>query len=102
MFDYLPTDKKLRRFRFSILWKVTTLLKWVSGSAEYIHIFTEAKKLAFEDRTKFYADMDFYETLSNGYFQMNMQMKEEKDRPNKVALSQLWDIKDGDDTHDRG
>jgi len=29
------------------------------GSAEYIHTFVEAKKLAFEDRAKFYADMDF-------------------------------------------
>ena len=26
------------------------------GSAEYIHYFTEAKKLAFEDRAKYYAD----------------------------------------------
>lgn len=29
------------------------------GSADYIHLFTEAKKLAFEDRAKFYADPDF-------------------------------------------
>jgi gamma-glutamyltranspeptidase/glutathione hydrolase len=29
------------------------------GSAEYIHTFVEAKKIAFEDRAKFYADMDF-------------------------------------------
>lgn len=29
------------------------------GSAAYIHLFTEAKKLAFEDRAKYYADMDF-------------------------------------------
>ncbi|QJR80578.1 gamma-glutamyltransferase [Alteromonas pelagimontana] len=29
------------------------------GSADYIHTFVEAKKLAFEDRAKFYADMDF-------------------------------------------
>jgi len=28
-------------------------------SAEYIHVFTEAKKIAFEDRAKFYADPDF-------------------------------------------
>ena len=28
-------------------------------SAEYIHLFTEAKKLAFEDRAKYYADMSF-------------------------------------------
>ena len=32
------------------------------GSADYIHVFTEAKKLAFEDRAKFYADPFFYET----------------------------------------
>jgi gamma-glutamyltranspeptidase/glutathione hydrolase len=29
------------------------------GSSEYIHYFTEAKKLAFEDRAKYYADPDF-------------------------------------------
>lgn len=28
-------------------------------SAEYVHLFTEAKKLAFEDRAKYYADPDF-------------------------------------------
>ena len=29
------------------------------GSAEHVHLFVEAKKLAFEDRAKFYADPDF-------------------------------------------
>ena len=29
------------------------------GSAEYIHTLVEAKKLAFEDRAKYYVDMDF-------------------------------------------
>lgn len=29
------------------------------GSADYIHLFVEAKKLAFEDRAKFYADPEF-------------------------------------------
>jgi gamma-glutamyltranspeptidase/glutathione hydrolase len=29
------------------------------GSAEHIHLFTEAKKLAFEDRARYYADPDF-------------------------------------------
>lgn len=28
-----------------------------TGSAEYLHLFVEAKKLAFADRAKFYADM---------------------------------------------
>ena len=29
------------------------------GSPEHIHLFVEAKKLAYEDRAKFYADMEF-------------------------------------------
>ncbi|MCG8370042.1 MAG: gamma-glutamyltransferase, partial [Proteobacteria bacterium] len=29
------------------------------GSADYIHTLVEAKKLAFEDRAKYYADMEF-------------------------------------------
>ena len=29
------------------------------NSVEYIHLFTEAKKLAYEDRAKYYADMNF-------------------------------------------
>lgn len=29
------------------------------GSSEHIHLFTEAKKLVYEDRAKYYADMDF-------------------------------------------
>jgi len=31
------------------------------GSPEHVHLFTEAKKLAFEDRARFYADPDFAE-----------------------------------------
>jgi len=30
------------------------------GSPEHIHYFVEAKKLAFEDRARYYADMQFY------------------------------------------
>lgn len=29
------------------------------GSAEYVHLFTEAKKVVFEDRAKYYADAQF-------------------------------------------
>lgn len=32
------------------------------GSAQYAHLFLEAKKLAFEDRAKYYADQEFYPT----------------------------------------
>ena len=30
------------------------------GSTEHVHYFVEAKKLAFEDRARLYADMEFY------------------------------------------
>jgi gamma-glutamyltranspeptidase/glutathione hydrolase len=32
-----------------------------ANSAEHLHLFVEAKKLAFEDRAHYYADMDFAE-----------------------------------------
>jgi gamma-glutamyltranspeptidase/glutathione hydrolase len=35
------------------------------GSADYMHLFTEAKKLAFEDRARYYADPAFYSTPVN-------------------------------------
>ena len=35
------------------------LKKMGFGSTEYMHLFIEAKKLAFEDRAKFYADPEF-------------------------------------------
>ena len=31
------------------------------NSADYLHVHAEAKKLAFEDRARYYADPDFYE-----------------------------------------
>lgn len=35
-------------------------------SAETLHVMVEAKKLVFEDRAKYYADMDFYEAPLQG------------------------------------
>ncbi|OEK03378.1 gamma-glutamyltransferase [Roseivirga sp. 4D4] len=68
------------------------------GSAEYIHTFTEAKKLAFEDRAKFYADMDFYKTpvdwlISDEY----AAERRELINPNRAARSvPAGRLKDGD------
>ena len=36
------------------------------GSYEHVHLFTEAKKLVFEDRAKYYADMDFCDVPLDG------------------------------------
>ena len=68
------------------------------GSKEYIHTFTEAKKLAFEDRAKFYADQEFYKTpikwlLSDDYADERRKLI----NPNKAARSQpAGALKNGD------
>ena len=53
------------------------------GSDEHIHLFTEAKKLAFEDRAKFYADMSFADVpiktlLSESYADQRRALIKEK------------------------
>lgn len=53
------------------------------GSAEHLHLFTEAKKLAFEDRAKYYADMDFFkvpveELLSDAYAEKRRNLIDER------------------------
>jgi gamma-glutamyltranspeptidase/glutathione hydrolase len=68
------------------------------GSKEYIHTFTEAKKLAFEDRAKFYADQDFFKTpiewlLSDDYATERRALID----PNRAARSYpAGQLKDGD------
>ncbi len=49
------------------------------GSPEYLHLLIEAKKLAFADRAKFYADMDFADVpldqlLSKEYARQRLQL----------------------------
>ena len=46
------------------------------GSAEYIHLFTEAKKLAFEDRAKYYADPVFSKVPVSQLISKNMLQKD--------------------------
>ncbi|MBY6211962.1 gamma-glutamyltransferase [Microbulbifer agarilyticus] len=55
-------------------------------SPEYIHLFAEAKKLAFEDRAKYYADPDFnqlpvQELISKSYAEKRRALID----PNKAA-----------------
>lgn len=42
------------------------------GSTEYLHTLVEAKKLAFEDRAKYYADMDFVDVPVTHLISKNM------------------------------
>ena len=58
------------------------------GSAQYIHTFVETKKLAFEDRAKYYADPDFnkipiQKLISKAYAQERLRLFD----PAKAAQS---------------
>jgi gamma-glutamyltranspeptidase/glutathione hydrolase len=58
------------------------------GSAEYLHTLVEAKKLAFEDRARYYADMDFADVpvaalISKAYADERRKLIS----PDKAALS---------------
>jgi gamma-glutamyltranspeptidase/glutathione hydrolase len=49
------------------------------GSAKHLHIVNEAK-IGFEDRAKYYADMNFVKVPFNNFFQRNMAIKKSTDR----------------------
>ena len=62
------------------------------NSAEYIHIFTEAKKLAYEDRAKYYADMKF----------ADVPVKELISKEYALERNKLIDLKKAASTYDTG
>ena len=51
-------------------------IQW--GSPEHIHLFVEAKKLAYEDRAKYYADMDFAKVPVNKLISKEYAVKRRK------------------------
>jgi len=68
------------------------------GSAEYIHAFVESKKLAFEDRAKYYADMKFAKVpvdklISKKYAKSQFERINPKRASHKLDETKL---KDGD------
>ncbi|ELR69333.1 Gamma-glutamyltranspeptidase [Fulvivirga imtechensis AK7] len=67
------------------------------GSEEYIHLFTEAKKVAYEDRAKFYSDMAFNQIpvdklISKNYAKERAQLIKERAARSYPAGK----LKDGD------
>ena len=56
------------------------------NSAEYIHLFTEAKKLAYEDRAKYYADMNFANVPVKELISKEEMMEAHQDRIDKLFL----------------
>jgi gamma-glutamyltranspeptidase/glutathione hydrolase len=64
------------------------------NSAEHLHLFIEAKKLAFEDRAVYYADMDFAkvplrELISKDYAAERVKLVDPKHAAQQVAPGRL-------------
>jgi len=64
------------------------------NSAEHLHLFIEAKKLAFEDRAVYYADMDFAdvpvsELISKEYAGQRAKLIDPKRAARQVAAGRL-------------
>ncbi len=64
------------------------------NSAEHLHLFIEAKKLAFEDRAVYYADMDFAEVplkdlISKEYARKRVRLINPKQAAQKVEPGRL-------------
>ena len=68
------------------------------GSAEYIHHFVEAKKIAFADRAKYYADPDFNKIPTQYLISKEYSDKRRAEiNPNKAAKSvQALNLENGD------
>ena len=68
------------------------------GSAEYIHHFVEAKKIAFADRSKYYADMNFNKIPVDYLISKDYANKRRNEiDPNKSArIVKAGEIENGD------
>ncbi len=70
------------------------------GSAEYVHTLVEAKKLAFEDRARYYADMDFadvpVETLISKEYAAERRKLMSPDRALRRVPAGDIELEDGD------
>lgn len=61
VWELIPNTQGLAALQILNILEGFDFSKIAFGSAEHIHLFTEAKKLAFEDRARYYADPDFVE-----------------------------------------
>ena len=71
------------------------------GSADYVHLFIEAKKIAYEDRARFYADPDFNdipvsELLSKDYANERGKLMDMKLAADEYPHGDPCALRDGD------
>jgi len=73
------------------------------NSTEYVHLFSEALKLAYEDRAKFMADTDFIDVPLKGLrskrYSENLANRIEIDKARKPECFDPWTYEHDDTTH---
>jgi len=66
------------------------------GSVEHIHLFTEAKKLVFEDRAKYYADMEFFKVPLKELLSDEYAIKRAKSISSRAGIAEAGRISQGE------
>lgn len=66
VWELIPNTQGLAALQMLNLLEGYDFSRIAFGSAEHLHLFTEAKKLAFEDRARYYADPDFVKVPVSG------------------------------------
>ncbi len=66
VFELPPNGQGIAALQMLNILEEYDLASMGHNSAEYLHIQTEAKKLAFEDRARFYADPDYFDIPLEG------------------------------------
>jgi gamma-glutamyltranspeptidase/glutathione hydrolase len=62
LWELPPNGQGIAALQIMNLLEGFDLKQYGFGSPEHVHLFVEAKKLAFADRARFYADPEFYRT----------------------------------------
>jgi gamma-glutamyltranspeptidase / glutathione hydrolase len=62
LWELPPNGQGIAALQIMNLLEGFDLRQYGFGSPEHVHLFVEAKKLAFADRARFYADPEFYRT----------------------------------------
>lgn len=78
VFELPPNGQGIAALQMLNILEQHDLAKMGFLSEQSLHVMTEAKKLAFEDRAKYYADMDFYQAPLKGLLDKNYALKRNK------------------------
>ncbi|MEO1172599.1 MAG: gamma-glutamyltransferase, partial [Myxococcota bacterium] len=101
VYELPPNGQGLAALQMLALLEPYDLKSMGAGSAKSIHLMVEAKRLAFEDRARFYADPDFYTLPPEKLLEdKRVAAQRKRIRPDRVMRSAEFPApEDGDTTY---